>query len=90
MKEQFDFSKQPSTGNYTIDMIMASIHFYRQKKRPLDTIYLNKKHWREFKEYMASFGEQYASDFDYDFDGVKLKLQMIEGTEEVVFTFFEK
>ena len=84
-----NFENIKSSGNYTMDMIMSCIAFYRKKYRPINTIYLNAYHWNELYNWVRTKdGDIDIEKFELEFDGVKLKYQTIKTNNEIDVTFY--
>lgn len=94
-----DFNKIKETGNYTIDMVMSCIYFWRMKSRALKTIWLNTYHYNEFylwsrREYEKRWkvGDPEIDDqTELCFDGVTIKkneFQIGVSNQELEVTFW--
>ncbi len=87
----FDYESAQLTGYYAVDMTMVCIHTERMKGKIVDTIWFNDEYWQDIKAWVKSHGAKYTTDnFEFDFDGVKLKKQLFQGPKEMEVTYFKE
>jgi hypothetical protein len=79
-KEQFNIFRVARTGILAVDMCAACIRHYRAFRKPLKTIYLSKRLFHQFRDWVAlHVGMENALASRYEFDSVHIELMADQG-----------